>query len=224
MQEAAWAALFDWDGVIIDSAKAHEISWEQLAAETGLSLPPDHFLRGFGKRNEVIFPEILQWSEDPAQIKSWSQRKEVLYREVVKAEGVKVLPGVRAYLQNLLDAGIPAVVGTSTQRENVELIFEIMDLRHFFYGVVSSEDVSYGKPDPEVFLKAAVLAGLPPEKCVVFEDAPYGIEAAKAGNIFAIGVLTTHSQEELPGADRWVSRLDELPMDGCFPIMANEAF
>lgn len=219
MHQAAWAALFDWDGVIIDSAKAHETSWEQLAVETGRPLPADHFLRGFGKRNEVIFPEILQWSEDPAQIKIWSRRKEALYRDVVKAEGVQVLPGVRDYLQSLLDAGIPAVVGTSTQRDNVELIFDIMDLRKFFSGVVSSEDVRYGKPDPEVFLKAAHIAGLPPEKCVVFEDAPYGIEAAKAGNIYAIGVLTTHSQAGLPTADRWVTRLDELPMDGSFPII-----
>jgi HAD superfamily hydrolase (TIGR01509 family) len=218
LHQATWAALFDWDGVIIDSASAHEQSWEKLAVETGLPLPADHFLRGFGKRNEVIFPDILQWSQDPAQIKTWSLRKEALYREVVAVDGVVVLPGVRPYLQSLQDAGIPAVVGTSTQLDNVELIFDLMDLRKYFCGVVSSEDVRIGKPDPEVFLKAAGIAGLPPEKCVVFEDAPYGIEAAKAGNMYAVGVLTTHSQAGLPGADRWVKRLDELPLDGGFPV------
>lgn len=218
MSTSAWAALFDWDGVIIDSAKAHERSWEQLAEETGLPLPSDHFLRGFGKRNEVIFPEILQWSQDPVQIKIWSLRKEALYRDVVEAKSVEVLEGVRTYLQSLLDAGIPAVIGTSTQRENVELIFEIMDLRKFFCGIVSAEDVSYGKPDPEVFLKAADLAGLPPGQCVVFEDAPYGIEAAIAGGMHSVGVLTTHEKIGLPGADRWVNRLDELPMEGQFPV------
>lgn len=215
---SSWAALFDWDGVIIDSARAHETSWEKLAEETGLPLPSDHFLRGFGKRNEVIFPEILHWGSDPGQNKIWSLRKEELYREELKEKGVKILPGVRVYLQSLLEAGIPAVVGTSTPRKNVELIFDLMDLRSFFCGVVSSEDVSYGKPDPEVFLKAAEIAGRPPDQCVVFEDAVFGIEAAKAGGMYTIGVLTTHPDGGLPGADRWVSRLDELPLDGSFPL------
>lgn len=218
MHSAAWAALFDWDGVIIDSARAHEQSWEHLSAETGLPLPADHFLRGFGKRNEVIFPDILQWTRDPDEIRTLSLRKEALYREVVAAEGVEILPGVRRYLQSLADAGIPAVVGTSTQRDNVEMIFDMMDLRKYFSGVVSSEDVRIGKPDPEVFLKAAAIAGLAPENCVVFEDAPYGIEAAKAGKMLAVGVLTTHSREGLPGADRWIHRLDELPLDGSMPV------
>ncbi|MDF3129519.1 HAD-IA family hydrolase [Kiritimatiellaeota bacterium B1221] len=218
MTSPTWAALFDWDGVIIDSAKAHEISWERLSGETGLPLPSDHFLRGFGKRNEVIFPEILQWGTDPAQIKTWSLRKEALYREVVEEQGVRVLPGVRTYLQSLRDAGIPAVIGTSTQRENVEMIFEMMDLRNFFCGIVSAEDVSCGKPDPEVFLKAAAIAGRPPQNCVVFEDAPYGIEAAIAGGMRSVGVLTTHKKEGLPGADRWVPQLDALPLDGSLPL------
>lgn len=218
MSSAGWAALFDWDGVIIDSAKAHELSWEYLAKEVGHPLPSDHFLRGFGMRNEVIFPEILQWSEDLGQIRIWSLRKEELYREVITRDGIRILPGVRTYLQSLLDAGIPAVVGTSTQRENVELIFESMNLGSFFQGVVSAEDVSRGKPEPEVFLKAAEIAGISPRNCVVFEDAIHGIQAAKAGGMSTIGVLTTHPDGGLPGADRWVSRLDELPLDGSFPL------
>lgn len=218
MSGATWGALFDWDGVIIDSANAHEKSWEQLSRDVGLPLPSDHFLRGFGKRNEVIFPEILEWSTDPVQIREWSSLKEKRYREIVEAEGVNVLPGVRTYLQSLLDAGIPAIVGTSTQLENVKLIFDKMDLASFFQGIVSSEDVTCGKPDPEVFLKAAKHAGQPPERCVVFEDAVYGIEAAKAGGMYAVGVLTTHPDTGLPGADRWIKQLDELPLDGSFPI------
>ncbi|MGA0333107.1 MAG: HAD family hydrolase [Kiritimatiellia bacterium] len=218
MASSDWAALFDWDGVVIDSARAHELSWEKLSQETGLALPHDHFLRGFGKRNEVIFPEILGWSQDPCQIKAWSLRKEALYREVVQAEGVMVLPGVRTYLQSLQNAGIPAVVGTSTQRDNVEMIFDLMDLGKYFSAVVSSEDVSKGKPDPEVFLKAAATVNAPAGRCVVFEDAPYGVEAGKAAGMGVVGVLTTHHQAHLSGADRWVHRLDELPLDGRFPL------
>jgi beta-phosphoglucomutase-like phosphatase (HAD superfamily) len=129
---ASWAALFDWDGVVIDSAEAHERSWEQLAEQTGYSLPTDHFLKGFGKRNEVIFPEVLKWTENPDEIRSLSLRKEQLYRDIVSEQGICVLPGVRTYLQSLKDAGIPCVVGTSTQRDNVELIFDREDLAGFF--------------------------------------------------------------------------------------------
>lgn len=218
MSTPRWAALFDWDGVIIDSADAHEQSWERLSQETGKPLPPDHFLRGFGKRNEVIFPEILQWTQDPEEIRALSLQKEALYREIVLEQGIRVLPGVRTYLSSLQQAGIPCVVGTSTQRANVELIFEREDLSEFFQDVVASEDVTRGKPDPEVFLIAAAKAGLPPEHCVVFEDAVYGIEAARAGGMKSVGVLTTHADQGLPGADRQVRQLDELPLDGSRPV------
>lgn len=213
-----WAALFDWDGVVIDSASAHELSWEQLADETGYLLPADHFLKGFGKRNEVIFPDVLGWTSDPEEIRVLSLRKEELYRDIVANEGVNVLPGVRTYLKSLQDAGIPCVVGTSTQRANVELIFDREDMGGFFSDVVASEDVTKGKPDPEVFLIAARKAGKDPEDCVVFEDAVYGIQAAIAGGMKSVGVLTTHADKGLPEADREVRQLDELPLDGSKPV------
>jgi beta-phosphoglucomutase family hydrolase len=216
-----WGALFDWDGVIIDSASAHKISWERLAADEKLFLPEDHFLKGFGMRNEVIIPELLNWTQDPQEINRLSLRKEELYREVVRDKGVVVLPGVKTYLQSLLDHNIPCVIGTSTQRANVELILDVTGLRPYFQDMVSSEDVSRGKPDPEVFLKAAALAGLPPEDCVVFEDAHHGIEAALAGGMKAVGVLTTHPGGQLKGAHRLINQLDELPLDGTFPVLSR---
>ncbi len=218
MTPPVWAALFDWDGVVIDSASAHERSWERLAEETGHPLPSDHFLKGFGMRNEVIIPELLGWSRDPAQVKGLSRRKEELYRDIVRAEGVTLLPGVLPYLRALREAGIPRVIGSSTQRENIELILEVMGLESFFHLMVTSEDVRHGKPDPEVFLKAAALAGVEPGNCVVFEDAHHGIEAALAAGMTAIGVLTTHPGATLQGAHRLVTRLDELPMDGSHPL------
>lgn len=214
---SAWAALFDWDGVIIDSAASHERSWERLAEENHLPLPEDHFLRGFGMRNEVIIPELLNWTNDPHRIRTLSLRKEALYREVIREEGLRPLPGVRAYLESLKTAGIPCVVATSTHRENVEVILDALDFRAFFQGIVSSEDVRRGKPDPEVFLTAARQAEHAPGTCVVFEDAHHGIQAAKAAGMSAVGVLTTHPGGKLAGADILVDRLDALPLDGSRP-------
>jgi len=218
MPTADWAALFDWDGVMIDSATAHERSWELLAEENRLPLPADHFLRGFGMRNEVIIPNLLSWTRDPDRVRELSLRKEELYREVIRKEGVTVLPGVEPYLHSLRDAGIPAVIATSTQRANVEHILDLTGLHPYFKDMVTSEDVTRGKPDPDVFLKAARLASHPPANCVVFEDALHGIEAAKAAGMTAVGVLTTHPGSRLIGADLLVDRLDDLPLDGTRPV------
>jgi len=88
-------AVFDWDGVVIDSSVAHERSWEALAKEEGLPLPADHFKRGFGKRNELIIPDILGWTREPAEVKRLSNRKEALYRDIARTGHVRLLPGVR---------------------------------------------------------------------------------------------------------------------------------
>ncbi len=213
-----FAALFDWDGVVVDSSGPHEKSWELLAAEAGLPLPEGHFKRGFGMKNEVIIPELLHWTQEADEIKRLSLRKEELYREVIRKDGIEPLRGVRLFLERLQEAGIPCVVGTSTDRENVQTIFEMTGLGEFFKEVVSAEDVDRGKPDPDVFLKAAVKAGnVPAERCVVFEDAQVGVDAGKAAGMKVVGVTTTHPGAVLQNTDWLVERLDRLSIQELFP-------
>ena len=203
-------AIFDWDGVVIDSSSHHEASWELLATEVGKPLPPDHFKRGFGQRNAVIIPEILDWSHDPAEIERWSLRKEALYRDIVVERGLTALAGVRELLDELNEAEIPCVVGTSTERANVEMSLDLLSLHGKFSDMVCSEDVSRGKPDPEVFLKAAEKTGLPPNRCFVIEDTTHGVEATLAGGMKAIGVATTRPAEHLKGAHLVADDVTEL--------------
>jgi beta-phosphoglucomutase family hydrolase len=207
---AAWGAIFDWDGVIIDSSRQHEESWERLAREVGKALPEGHFKAGFGRKNEFIIPNILKWAEEPGEVRRLSLRKEELYREIVLEKGLEPLPGVRTWLDRLAAAGVPCAIGSSTHRKNIEVSLDVLGLRGFFREIVSAEDVSHGKPDPEVFLKAAGKIGLGPERCVVFEDAHVGIEAAHRAGMRVIAVATTNRIEELGEADRAVERLDEL--------------
>ena len=159
-------ALFDWDGVVIDSSAQHEESWELLALEVGKPLPADHFLRGFGMKNQVIIPNILGWTEDPGEIHRYSLRKEALYREIVRERGIEPLPGVVDLLRMLSDHGVRCAVASSTHRENIETIFDVIGVRPFFDAVITAEDVSHGKPDPEVFLKSAAAIGCEPARCV----------------------------------------------------------
>jgi len=203
-------ALFDWDGVVIDSSRQHEESWEMLAAEIGKPLPADHFVRGFGMKNQVIIPEILEWTSDPGEIDRYSLRKEFLYREIIREHGIQPLPGVVELLELLDQHGVPCSVASSTHRENIETIFDAMGLRRYFRAVVTSEDVSHGKPDPEVFLKSAEMIGREARNCVVIEDAHVGIAAGRAAGAKVIAVATTHTIEELGRADAAVHSLLEV--------------
>ena len=148
--------------------------------------------------------------QDEAEVVRLSLRKEALYREIVREKGLEPLPGVRTWLERLEAAGVPRVIGSSTHRENIEVSLDVLGLRPFFTQIVSSEDVSHGKPDPEVFLKAAGKIGMAPERCVVFEDAHVGIEAAHRAGMRVIAVATTNPLEELGKADLAVVRLDAL--------------
>jgi HAD superfamily hydrolase (TIGR01509 family) len=203
-------AIFDWDGVIINSTRHHERSWELLARETGRILPEGHFVKGFGRKNDFIIPELLGWTHDPVEISRLSLRKEVLYREVVRELGITALPGVESWLRALRNEGIACVIGSSTHRENIVVTLDVLGLKEFFPVIVSAEDVTHGKPDPEVFLTAAARIGVEPARGVVFEDALVGIAAARAAAMRVVAVATTEPQEKLAHADFVVDRLDEL--------------
>jgi len=203
-------AIFDWDGVIINSAPQHEASWERLAKECGKALPENHFKRGFGMKNESIIPDLLGWTNAPVEVRILSLRKEAIYREVVREQGMTALPGVEAWLQILREAEIPCVIASSTHRENITTTLEMLGLGDFFAAIISAEDVKRGKPDPEVFLTAAKRIEVEPQDAVVFEDALVGIAAAKAAGIRVVGVATTEPKEKLAHADWVVDRMDEL--------------
>jgi beta-phosphoglucomutase family hydrolase len=220
------AAIFDWDGVIIDSAELHERSWDLLAGEEGRELPAGHFKRGFGKKNDVIIPEILGWTEHPEEVKRLGLRKEALYRSLLRERPLEPLPGSRALLEDLKRHAVACAVGSSTPRENLEIIFTMTGLRGFFEAVVSGEDVRNGKPDPEVFLKAGERLGIEPARCVVFEDALVGIEAARRAGMRCIAVATTNPVDALWQADLAVESLDEVSFEtvaGFFPAQTQNS-
>jgi beta-phosphoglucomutase family hydrolase len=217
----SFAAIFDWDGVIIDSSAQHEKSWELLAAEINKPLPEGHFKRGFGKKNAVIIPEILDWANDPAEIAALGDRKEVLYRELVRRDGLTPLPGAEALLAVLNEAGVPCAVGSSTPRVNIDTIFGMTGLRQYFQTVVTAEDVVHGKPAPDVFLTAAERLGAEPARCVVFEDALVGIEAAHAGGMKCVAVATTNPLELLGHAELAVASLEEITVERLRMLFGN---
>jgi beta-phosphoglucomutase family hydrolase len=199
--------IFDWDGVVIDSSAQHERSWEILAKEISKPLPEGHFKLGFGKKNQVIIPGILQWASEEKEVQQLADRKEEIYRELVNQSGVHILPGARELLAALREEGIPAAVGSSTPRGNLNAIFAATGLDEYFEAVVCGDDVTNGKPSPDVFLLAAHKLGLSAADCLVIEDAHAGIEAALRAGMRVRAVATTNPLPDLHEATDTVESL-----------------
>lgn len=211
-------AVFDLDGVLIDSHDQHQRSWFQLADQIGRPLTEALFKKSFGMRNEQVIPDVFGWTErtDREAIRELGDRKEALYRELLRSDGLEPLPGVVTFLERLRAAGIPVSVGSSTSRLNIEICLATTGLDAFFGSCYTgAEDVAMGKPDPEVFVRAAGKIDRLPQSCFVVEDAHVGIEAGRRAGMRTIAVTTTHAAATFVGeaaADWVVSDLSEVTL------------
>lgn len=203
------AVIFDLDGVIVDSKDAHYASFVQLGHEAGYPFTEQQFRDTFGRRNEEIFPLLYGRPLPEAQVRELAERKEAIFRDMVRGR-VLPLPGVVALLAGLAQAGFHRALGTSTPRENVTLILRDLQLESYFEAIVSAEDVTKGKPDPQVFCLGAARLGIAPARCVVVEDAVAGVAAALNGGMKALAVTTNHPRASLCAAHRVVDSLAEV--------------
>ena len=205
--KAATAVLWDLDGVLVDSTRYHYDAYQQLLEEAGRELSFDEFRSLIGLRNETILRRLLG-GLSAAEAERLADRKETLFRGRI-AGNVEALPGAAELVRHLRREGVLLAIVSSTPRANIELILASLGLTDAFSVVVGAEDAQRGKPDPEGFLVAAERLRVPPTECVVLEDAPEGIEGAKAAGMRCIGVSTTRPPERLGGADIVVERLDD---------------
>ncbi len=209
-----YAALWDMDGTLVDTAEMHFVAWRELCAELGRDFTRADFAATFGRRNPEIFRILFGDRFGPTEMAELGERKEERYRAAVRVQGVTPLPGVAALLAGLKAVGFSQAIGTSAPRGNADLILELTGLQPYFAAVVSMEDTQRGKPDPQVFQVGAAKLGVDAKRCVVFEDASAGVEAARAGGMKCIAVTFVghHPEAELraAGADRVVRTLEEV--------------
>lgn len=209
-----FAVIFDVDGVLVDSYRAHYESWRRLGSEAGFQMTEEFFARTFGRTSRDVLRE--RFREDPlsdAQVREFDDRKEALYREVIAAD-FPAMDGAVELIDALHSACILIGAGSSAPPENVELTLALLQRRHCFRALVSGRDVTRGKPDPQVFLIAAERLGMEPERCIVIEDAPAGIAAAQAAGMKCVGISSTgRTKRELSAANRVVASLRELTLD-----------
>lgn len=205
------AAIFDMDGVLVDTYHAHFYSWLQMARRAGLSFSEAEFAPTFGRTSREIIAHF--WGHgryNDAEIAALDAEKETAFREII-AKNFPAMPGVYRLLDDLYVAGWELAVGSSGPPENVDLVLDRLGRRDLFSAIVTGMDVTRGKPDPQVFLLAAKRLGVPPSQCVVIEDAQPGIAAAHAAGMAAVGIVSTgRTREELAAADLVVNCLTEL--------------
>jgi beta-phosphoglucomutase family hydrolase len=208
------AVLWDLDGVLVDSAPFHFQAWRELMASLGRELSEVDFRRTFGWRNDAILRDLV--GELPAaEVERLGARKEALFRRAALGNIVP-LPGALALLRLLRERGFKLALVSSTPQGNIDLILGSLGVEEDFEVIVGEEDVKQGKPDPEGFLLAARRLGVPPAECVVIEDAPAGVEAAKRGGMLCVGVSRNRPREVLAEADLVVESLEDAAVGEFF--------
>lgn len=200
------AVLWDLDGTLVDSGELHWFSWRDTLGAEDVPVTYEMFRDTFGQKNDRILRLWLGDGASEERIQRIADAKEVEYRRLVQAHGLEPLPGAREWMDRLHAAGWRQAIASSAPRQNVEVMVEVLNLGRDLDAIVAAEDVSVGKPDPQVFVKAAERLGVPPSACVVVEDAAAGVEAARRAGMRCIGVSAT---SVLP-ADVFVTSLDAL--------------
>lgn len=202
-------AIFDLDGVIVDTAKYHYQAWRSLASELGFDFTEvdNERLKDVSRMRSLdILLDIGGMEFTETEKLAMAERKNRLYVEYIsRLDESELLPGVRAYLNRLRAGGIGIALGSASK--NAQFILDKLNIAGMFDAVVDGNKVSRAKPDPEVFLTAAQELGLQPGECVVFEDAEAGIAAGKAAGMQVVGI---GRPEVLKEADIIVSGLHDL--------------
>ena len=195
------AVIFDLDGTLIDNNSFHLKSWIEYLKKIGRNISEEEYNLNFnGRTNKDVIKYIFNREMTEEEILKYSLEKEAVYREIYQ-QFIKPVNGLIRFLEVLKNKNIPMAIATSGIQPNIDFMFENIPIKKYFKIIVNSSHIIKGKPDPEIYLKAASLLEVAPKNCLVFEDAVVGIKSAKAAGMNVIAVATTHPKEELSEAD-----------------------
>jgi beta-phosphoglucomutase len=219
------AFLFDLDGTLIDSMPHHQSAWDAWYARRGLPMnPAEFFAATAGRSNAEILADLFP-AHSPDEHASMADEKESIYREFA-ARSLALIAGAQAFVAQARAAGLRVAVCTASTLPNMALAFEMHGIDGWVDQVVSPADVSSGlgvaaplrgKPHPDIFLEAARRLGVAPADCLVFEDAPLGVEAARRAGMRAVALTTTLPAEHFATFDNLIAIAPDfttLTLDG----------
>lgn len=191
------AFIFDLDGVIIDSMPLHTEAWQQYLSRHGVAAD-DLVARMHGRRNDEIVPLFFGTLLTPAQVFEHGANKEALFREMMTPQlDQHLVPGIHQFLEQY--AGVPTGLASNAEPANIDFVLDRAGLRRYFDVIVDGHQVQRPKPFPDIYIRAAQMLGAAPADCIIFEDSPTGILAAREAGASVVGIATHPG--ELPPVD-----------------------
>ena len=219
MAQAKRAFIFDMDGTIVDNMAFHTKSWVTFFQRRGQDIDADEFFRATaGRQGKEIIRSYMGEDLHDDEVAQLNREKEAVYRELYEPHR-KAIDGFDGLVAHAKAHGVALAVATSAPKENITFTLDGLDLRRHFDAVVGAADVERGKPHPDVFLKAAERVGAAPADCIVFEDAPLGVEAARRAGMRCVVLTTTLPADAFAGFDnviKIVRDFSELTVDDLF--------
>lgn len=203
------SVIFDMDGVITHTMPDHYRAWRKVFASEGVDVTPLDIYRREGQRGILSVRDILKSKNYPyteEKGRELLQKKEELFKEIVKE---RFIPGTRFFLKSLSRQQIPLSLVTGTARHELNHILP-RSLRELFAIIITADDVKIGKPDPEPYLCALKVLQIKASEAVVIENAPFGIQSAKAAGITCLAIETSLPRSYLKDADYVFSSVKEL--------------
>ena len=203
------AFIFDIDGTIIDSMPYHQKSWDVFLARRGVAtVGEDFFRRTAGRTGTEVMRELLGPLSDE-EAHALVREKESIYRELFAPE-FREIAGFGDFARTAKRAGVRLACATAGDPDNIAFAVGGLRMPGFFDALVGAHDVARGKPDPDMFLLAAERLGVPPAQCLVFEDAPLGIEGARRAGMRAVAIASTVPAAELGAPSHVVARAQDF--------------
>lgn len=213
MMKEKFAVLFDMDGVIIDSNPYHKDAWMAFCRRYQVELKEEDVPKYiYGKTNKMALVDVFQREFSPEESFRMSEEKEAIYRDLHRAD-ISLIKGLPALLESFQQHQVPLAVCTNAPVANLDFMLEETGIRPYFQVLIDASKVSKGKPDPEIYLKAAQMLGISPDRCIVMEDSTVGVEAGLRAGMKVVAITTTHSRQELSHTHLVIDDFDELHVD-----------
>lgn len=207
------AVIFDLNGTMVNDMGYHKKAWIEFCKRHEVNLTEKEFDEKFsGRKNSEMLPLIIGKKLSEDEIKKFSEDKEQIYRDIY-SKFLDEVPGLKNLIQKLKAHNLKIAIATTAYEKNRRFILDYLGLENLFDLILGEEHVMHGKPHPEIYLKTAEQLGINPSKCLVFEDSPPGVESAKRAGMRVIGILTTHTKEDLVGADSCIKDFNQLDIE-----------
>jgi len=212
-----YAVLWDMDGVLVDTGEFHFQSWKETFDELDISFTREDFRKTFGMNNAGILEWLFGRKPGPDELTRISDRKESLFRELIKGKA-EPLPGILSWLNQFQDWGLKQAITSSAPYKNIEVLVAELGIEKYFDAMISAFDLP-GKPNPDVFLKAANTLQTKSQNCIVIEDAIAGVEGAKRAGMKCIAVTTTNPASALEKADCIFDNLGKMSKEDFLSLL-----